>query len=148
MKPESRYLMCEGREIHFMDWGKTLSPTVIAWHGLARTGRDMDELAEHLVGLGYRVICPDTLGRGLSQWSPAPEQEYRLAFYVKLAAALVDGLGPYAALLAAAIEALGPITAIVVPNEFHRLDAPAYAARYPAAKVYAPRGGRVPDRHR
>jgi hypothetical protein len=24
--------------------------TVIAWHGLARTGRDMDELAEHWPG--------------------------------------------------------------------------------------------------
>lgn len=93
MKPESRYLMCEGREIHFMDWGKTLSPTVIAWHGLARTGRDMDELAEHLVGLGYRVICPDTLGRGLSEWSPDPVNEYQLAFYAKLATALVDQLG-------------------------------------------------------
>jgi pimeloyl-ACP methyl ester carboxylesterase len=44
---------------------------VIAWHGLARTGRDMDDIAAHLAQR-WRVICPDTLGRGLSQWSPDP----------------------------------------------------------------------------
>ncbi len=92
MSPESRYLNCEGREIHFMEWGAQHTDTVIAWHGLARTGRDMDELAEHL-STRYRVICPDTIGRGLSQWSPQPEQEYNLAFYSRLAVALVDQLG-------------------------------------------------------
>jgi pimeloyl-ACP methyl ester carboxylesterase len=84
--------LCEGREIHFMEWGAEHTETVIAWHGLARTGRDMDELAEHLSSR-YRVICPDTIGRGLSQWSPKPEQEYNLAFYSRLAVALVDQLG-------------------------------------------------------
>ena len=92
MAPVSRYLLCEGREIHFMEWGAQHTETVIAWHGLARTGRDMDELAEHLSSR-YRVICPDTIGRGLSQWSPKPEQEYNLAFYSRLAVALVDQLG-------------------------------------------------------
>lgn len=92
MSPESRYLNCEGREIHFMEWGAQHTDTVIAWHGLARTGRDMDELAEHL-STRYRVICPDTIGRGLSQWSPQPEKEYNLAFYSRLAVALVDQLG-------------------------------------------------------
>lgn len=91
MSPESRYLNCEGREIHFTEWGAQHTDTVIAWHGLARTGRDMDELAEHL-STRYRVICPDTIGRGLSQWSPQPEKEYNLAFYSRLAVALVDQL--------------------------------------------------------
>ena len=95
--PQSRYLSCEGREIHFMDWpaapGTSDHGTVIAWHGLARTGRDMDALAVHLSGLGYRVICPDTIGRGLSQWSPEPKTEYCLAFYARLARSLVDQLG-------------------------------------------------------
>ena len=81
----SHYLNCAGREIHYTLWGAGNAATVIAWHGLARTGRDMDELAAHLSGLGYRVICPDTLGRGLSQWSPAPEREYCLAFYARIA---------------------------------------------------------------
>ena len=88
----SNYLSCEGRELHYTEWGAQHSETVIAWHGLARTGRDMDDVAGHL-SQHYRVICPDTLGRGLSQWSPAPEQEYCLAFYVRQALALVDQLG-------------------------------------------------------
>ena len=88
---KSRYLMCEGRELHFMEWGADHKETVIAWHGLARTGRDMDELAAHLSSR-YRVICPDTIGRGLSQWSPQPEREYCLAFYGHLALSLMEQL--------------------------------------------------------
>jgi hypothetical protein len=42
----------------------------------------------------------------------------------------------------AELEALGPIAALVVPNAGHRLDAPAYKAKYPAAVVFCPRGGR------
>ena len=90
--PLSRYLVAEGREIHYTEWGSGNSDTVIAWHGLARTGRDMDEMAAHLAPR-YRVICPDTIGRGLSQWSPAPEKEYCLAFYAQLAVSLADQLG-------------------------------------------------------
>lgn len=94
---QSRYLRCEGREIHCMDWapatGVPEALPVIAWHGLARTGRDMDPLAAHLAALGHRVVCPDTIGRGLSEWSPLPEAEYCLAFYVRTAVALADQLG-------------------------------------------------------
>lgn len=88
---KSRYLVCEGREVHFMEWGAEHRETVVAWHGLARTGRDMDELAAHLSSR-YRVICPDTLGRGLSQWSPRPEREYCLDFYGRLALSLMAQL--------------------------------------------------------
>ena len=76
----SGYVTCAGREIHYTEWGAQHPRTVIAWHGLARTGRDMDELAQSLSDR-YRVICPDTLGRGYSQWSPDPRNEYRLEFY-------------------------------------------------------------------
>ena len=88
----SQYLVCEGREIHYTEWGAAHRETVIAWHGLARTGRDMDDIAAHLAQR-YRVLCPDTLGRGLSQWSPAPQAEYSLAFYARLAVSLADQLG-------------------------------------------------------
>jgi len=88
----SHYLICEGREIHYTEWGADNAATVVAWHGLARTGRDMDEIAAHLSSR-YRVLCPDTIGRGLSQWSPAPEQEYCLDFYARLAVSLLDQLG-------------------------------------------------------
>jgi pimeloyl-ACP methyl ester carboxylesterase len=92
----SHYIRCAGRELHYTDWGPAVGSgtrgTVIAWHGLARTGRDMDELAAHLSARGWRVVCPDTIGRGLSQWSPDPKHEYCLAFYARLAAELLRQL--------------------------------------------------------
>ncbi len=90
--PRSRYLRCAGRELHFMDWGRPDAPPIIMWHGLARTGRDFDDLAMTLAN-HYRIICPDTIGRGLSQWSPRPVDEYQLSFYAQLARELADGLG-------------------------------------------------------
>ena len=92
MTPRSHYVVCEGREIHVTEWGHAQAPALIAWHGLARTGRDMDHVAAHLAPR-WRVICPDTIGRGLSQWSPDPAAEYNLAFYERLALSLVGQLG-------------------------------------------------------
>jgi pimeloyl-ACP methyl ester carboxylesterase len=88
----SGYLVCADREIHYTEWGSGNAETVIAWHGLARTGRDMDEVASRLARR-YRVVCPDTPGRGLSQWSPRPEAEYCLDFYARVALALMAQLG-------------------------------------------------------
>ena len=88
----SNYLRCAGREIHVTEWGAGRDEVVVAWHGLARTGRDMDHIAAQL-SARYRVICPDTIGRGLSQWSPAPVDEYCLAFYERIAVDLLDQLG-------------------------------------------------------
>ncbi|HNE60344.1 MAG TPA: alpha/beta hydrolase [Ottowia sp.] len=97
MPHSSLYLRCAGREIHVLDWtpagGGAVRGTVVAWHGLARTGRDMDELAAHLSARGWRVVCPDTVGRGLSQWAEQPEHEYCLAFYARLARELLAQLG-------------------------------------------------------
>ncbi|MDO5623984.1 MAG: alpha/beta hydrolase [Pseudomonadota bacterium] len=95
MPHTSRYLRCAGREIHCTDWQPdgAARGTVLAWHGLARTGRDMDELAAHLCARGYRVICPDTVGRGLSQWAAQPKDEYCLAFYTRIARELLAQLG-------------------------------------------------------
>ncbi len=88
----SNYLTCLGREIHYTEWGAENPDVLIMWHGLARTGRDFDIAAAHFAKR-FRVICPDTIGRGLSQWSPDPRREYSLDFYVGLAAALIDALG-------------------------------------------------------
>ena len=92
MRFSSNFLVCAGREIHYTEWGAGNAPTVLAWHGLARTGRDMDGLAAQLADR-YRVICPDTIGRGLSEWSPQPEAEYCLPFYARIAESLVGQLG-------------------------------------------------------
>ncbi len=40
--------------------------TVLCVHGLTRNGRDFDALAADLAGQGFRVICPDVVGRGES----------------------------------------------------------------------------------
>ncbi|MBV8503253.1 MAG: alpha/beta hydrolase [Paucibacter sp.] len=147
--PSSRYLVCEGRELHFMEWGAEHEEVVITWHGLARTGRDMDDLAAHLA-TRYRVIAPDTLGRGLSQWSPRPEEEYCLDFYVRQATALLDQLGierclwvgtsmgGAIGLLAAATTLRGRIRRLLLNDIGPELAAPAverirsYAGRPPA----------------
>ncbi|MBV6475084.1 MAG: alpha/beta hydrolase [Rhodocyclaceae bacterium] len=88
----SNYLTVLDRELHYTEWGAGNAETVVMWHGLARTGRDFDDIAAALSDR-YRVLCPDTLGRGLSQWSPQPEEEYSVGFYTRLAVAFVDALG-------------------------------------------------------
>ena len=94
--PISRYVRCAGREVHVTEWAPSPEApargTVVAWHGLARTGRDMDDLAAHLAPQGWHVVCPDTVGRGLSQWAANPKDDYRLAFYARLARELLEQL--------------------------------------------------------
>lgn len=92
MQPSSHYIRCLDRELHYVEWGSKGAPPLIMWHGLARTSRDFDDLAAALSDT-YRIICPDTIGRGLSQWSPDPDREYCLAFYAQLAQALANQLG-------------------------------------------------------
>ena len=92
MNMTSRYLTCAGRELHFTEWGAEQPDVVLCWHGLARTGRDFDALARRLSGR-YRVICPDFLGRGLSQWAREPAREYCFAFYSQMALELCQQLG-------------------------------------------------------
>ena len=41
---------------------------MICVHGLTRQGRDFDVLARTLARAGWRVICPDLVGRGTSDW--------------------------------------------------------------------------------
>ncbi|MEO8842106.1 MAG: hypothetical protein ABI704_11080 [Kofleriaceae bacterium] len=40
------------------------------------------------------------------------------------------------------LDSLGPVKYIVVPNGWHRLDAASYKARYPEARVLAPKASR------
>jgi len=52
----------------YTEWGERDNPKVlICVHGLSRNGRDFDTLARSLAG-DYRVVCPDVVGRGLSDW--------------------------------------------------------------------------------
>ncbi len=48
----------------YTEWGDPHNPRVlICVHGLTRSGRDFDAMAQRLGG-HYRVICPDVVGRG------------------------------------------------------------------------------------
>jgi len=56
----------------YHEWGDPANPRVLVCvHGLTRTGRDFDMLAQALCG-DYRVVCPDVAGRGRSDWLADP----------------------------------------------------------------------------
>src|SRR3546814_10800734 len=65
--------------VAYTEWGDPGNPRVLVCvHGLSRNGRDFDELAEALSDT-YRVVCPDVVGRGESDWLAEKEQyDYRL----------------------------------------------------------------------
>ena len=56
------------------------APVLVCVHGLTRQGRDFDTLAEKLSGK-YRVISPDVVGRGQSDWLANPAG-YQVPQYV------------------------------------------------------------------
>lgn len=56
----------------YTQWGERDNPRVlICVHGLSRNGRDFDDLARALAP-DYRVVCPDIVGRGRSDWLRDP----------------------------------------------------------------------------
>lgn len=58
--------------LRWVEWGAADNPKVLVCvHGLTRTGRDFDTLAQALCG-DYRVVCPDMAGRGQSDWLRDP----------------------------------------------------------------------------
>ena len=53
--------------IAYTEWGDPRTDQIVLCvHGLSRQGRDFDALAIALAERGYRVICPDLVGRGQS----------------------------------------------------------------------------------
>ncbi|RZT42422.1 alpha/beta fold hydrolase [Cupriavidus agavae] len=65
----------------YHEWGDPANPRVLMCvHGLTRTGRDFDVFARTMSD-EYRVVCPDVVGRGRSEWLADPKQ-YILPQYV------------------------------------------------------------------
>lgn len=65
----------------YVEWGDPANPRVLVCvHGLTRNCRDFDYLAKALSG-HYRVVCPDVVGRGRSNWLRVKEH-YQLQQYV------------------------------------------------------------------
>lgn len=78
--------------LSYLDWGESENPNVVVCaHGLTRNAHDFDFLARTLAN-DFRVVCPDTAGRGESSWLPDPVN-YGYATYVAHAHALAEHLG-------------------------------------------------------
>lgn len=60
--------------VHYVEWGDPdAGNIVICVHGLSRNCRDFDFLAQALIP-EFRVVCPDVVGRGKSDWLDAKEE--------------------------------------------------------------------------
>lgn len=98
--------------ISYLEWGDPRTDQVVLCvHGLSRQARDFDALAIALAGRGYRVICPDLVGRGQSGRLMQPD-DYALPQYAvdmtmllaRIGAAHVDWIG----------TSLGGLTGMIV----------------------------------
>jgi pimeloyl-ACP methyl ester carboxylesterase len=78
--PKRRRLLCAGKEIHFLEWGDPQDETVLFWHGVDGTCWDYAEFARKLAGT-YHVICPDSVGCGLSEWPKDPIRDVGMEFH-------------------------------------------------------------------
>ena len=82
----------------YWQWGDPAAAhTVLCVHGLTRQGRDFDVLAQTLVARAdgaLRVVCPDVVGRGKSDWLTDP-MGYQIPHYVGDMLALLAHLKPH-----------------------------------------------------
>jgi pimeloyl-ACP methyl ester carboxylesterase len=85
LEPALRYVTCAHpgglHRLAYWEWGDPGNPDVVVCvHGLTRSGRDFDALADRLAAQ-HRVICPDMIGRGRSDWVVEP-MLYQVPQYV------------------------------------------------------------------
>ncbi len=100
-EPKLNYLPCAdsgaGHRMAYWEWGPSeASHVVVCVHGLSRQGRDFDVLAQSLLGQSggaVRVICPDVVGRGKSDWLADP-MGYQVPTYATDMFALLAHLKP------------------------------------------------------
>ncbi len=89
MKTGSEFITINDRSIHVRVYNPEQKKTIVCWHALARNGSDFETIAL-LLSEKYRVICPDTLGRGLSQWAKDPGKEYNYSNYAGIAMGICE----------------------------------------------------------
>ena len=100
-EPELHFVQCPdaqcGHRMAYWSWGNPAAPhLVLCAHGLARQGRDFDTLARALSTRGngqVRVVCPDVVGRGKSDWLKDP-MAYQFPTYAADILALLAELKP------------------------------------------------------
>ena len=98
-EPTLHYVACDdaqgGHRMAYWQWGDARSAhVVVCVHGLTRQGRDFDLLAQAIVaraGGNVRVVCPDVVGRGRSDWLRDPSF-YQVPVYAADMVALVAQL--------------------------------------------------------
>jgi pimeloyl-ACP methyl ester carboxylesterase len=121
--PRKGEIVCAGafgtHRMAYVEWGDRHNARVaVCVHGLSRSGRDFDVLAARLAET-HRVICPDIVGRGKSDWLRDPSG-YNLPQYVADMVALfaqlhltrVDYIGTSMGGLIGMLLAAMPITPI------------------------------------
>lgn len=142
IEPRLNNVQCLGsRGLHrlaYWEWGDAANPAVLVCaHGLMRQGRDFDTLARAMLDR-YRVVCPDVVGRGRSDWLADP-MGYALPQYLadmvtllaRLDARSVHWLGTsMGGLIGIGVAALAgtPVTKLVLNDIGPRID-PAGVAR-------------------
>ncbi|MBK9238447.1 MAG: alpha/beta hydrolase [Rhodoferax sp.] len=100
-EPTLNYLSCPdaagGHRMAYWQWGDaSVAHVVVCVHGLSRQGRDFDVLARALCersAAPIRVVCPDMVGRGRSDWLKDP-MHYQLPTYAADIVALLATLNP------------------------------------------------------
>jgi pimeloyl-ACP methyl ester carboxylesterase len=96
--PRLDYVTCASpaglHRVAYWEWGDPDNDRVLLCvHGLTRTGRDFDTLAQRLAR-EYRVVCPDVVGRGASDWLLNPAF-YTVPQYVGDMVTLIARLRPH-----------------------------------------------------
>lgn len=99
--PTLNFVSCpdagDGHRMAYWQWGDAQAThIVVCAHGLTRQGRDFDVLAQALVARApgpIRVVCPDVVGRGRSDWLADP-QAYAVPHYAADMLALLAQLKP------------------------------------------------------
>ena len=141
LEPRLRFVPClRGLGLHRMaywEWGDPKNPRVVVCvHGLSRQGRDFDALARDLAQ-DFRVVCPDIVGRGRSDWLADPSG-YSIPAYVadmvtllaRLDTESVDWVGTsMGGLIGLGVAALpgSPIHSLVLNDVGPRIEAAALA---------------------
>jgi pimeloyl-ACP methyl ester carboxylesterase len=138
-EPQLRHVQClDGRGLHRMaywEWerlGGASDRILVCVHGLSRQGRDFDSLARAMRD-GWRVVCPDVVGRGESDRLADP-MAYQITTYVadmvtllaRLDATTVHWLGTsMGGLIGMALAALpkSPIQCLVLNDVGPAIDA-------------------------
>ncbi len=95
--PRLSYVMCASpagmHRMAYWEWGDPDNDQVLLCvHGLTRNGRDFDPLAARMAA-HYRVVCPDIVGRGRSDWLIDPKH-YVIPQYVADMLVLIARLNP------------------------------------------------------